>query len=55
MSVSFFRFIGRELSRRKDFPYLRIHIIDLETIVRQNQDLITEVGHHHQFDDKILR
>ena len=47
-SVSF-RFIGKELSRRKDFPFLRIHIIDLETIVGQNHNLITQVDHRHHF------
>ena len=44
------RLIGKELSRRLlegkrlYFPYLRIHIVDIESIVRQNRDLINDVG-----------
>ena len=43
------RLIGKELSRRLIegkrlyFPYLRIHIVDIESMVSQNRDLITKV------------
>ena len=50
------RLIGKELSRRLirgvdlHFPHLRVHIVNIETIVSQNQELITQVDHHqHQF------
>jgi len=41
--------IGKELSRRLihgvhlHFPHLRIHLVNIETIVAQNQDLITQM------------
>ena len=49
---SLVRLLGKELSRRMIggerlyFPYLRIHIVDIETIVGQNRDLITQVDQH---------
>ena len=46
------RLIGKELSRRLirgvdlHFPHLRVHLVNIETIVSQNQELITQVDHH---------
>ena len=54
--------IGKELSRHLihgvdlHFPHLRIHLVNIETIVAQNQDLITQVSHHeHHWQNALLR
>ena len=38
------------------FPHLQINIVDIEPIVRQNRDIITQVDHqcHHLNNDRVL-
>ena len=56
-----FRLIGKELSKRLImgktlyFPFLRIHIVNIEAIVGQNWDLISQVNHNHSHCHSFLR